>query len=956
VFLNALKFIKKINPLVVFFLLMFIPSTLIFSEIFFVIRATDSIKKVGYSVPKYFSYKDIRNNTLELDGMSEHYLSGQNDEWQIQKAAIDLRVPFLNAVIVGFTTTKGDTFSVLLSTSQSYPGEFIRFKGQEKVESQQWPELNFKNSVNLKLNARITNDGIAVRIDQGPERLLPGSGAGQSFNKIIFRSACYGGSHGKYGRPGIKKIQVKGERQEKRPFQLNLDFNKKLIDLLYGLLLSSVLCGLLIIVYVIRVEDRNEAKARALKAALFAAASLAFEPFFLIIAETFFIFSIFLFLYSPTQSVDRQNYRKNFWIWKDWRAIKTLALSILFFGLYEILQWIAQLTFLSAPNIKVGIQTYPGKENITYHPYCVMTDIKPPYDMTFKARIHSSGLLRVDLNRQLSDETMLISHMNQGGFSSFFFSPGYKAGSSVYSDSLFGTPTNAVSIGHVPENHDWFDVHIRNYPPLITAEVQGSGGSVGRGSLLSTPKFCFIGFRDPIDIKDIKVVPVQKNKAVFIDFTSKLSSAISVLLFFLVVGRLTWRYMAGNLSSTASMFKLEVLLPILPLLLISFLHSVLLRDDFYVFTFYIIRWGSFLAILFAFVIYKQRSAKYTKIKWRRTLADAVAFTIILIWLTPYWLPGPVAKSYWTVSNMNLPIRDMYIADMRATHNNFLLYQQRFAAREIDPDDKSYRRIFLFGGSQAYGAGVDDPDKTITAVFERVLNERYGYLGRFQAVNAAVPQGTLRNCYINLENVVKYYNPEVVIFNSVRNDFYYYNGSDEAYTKVARSGKYDPEIPTLFEPLYRHARVMFFPSNRGFYSTNGLYKIYVENLKRVQDLCRNLNLRYAFVNEPWPVEPDQSLCAGGEFCYDGASVSAFFKRTHRYLIERSIKGDLPMVDLMDLFAKHREEWLFTDRIHLSERGQELFATGLAEEIVKRWPNPPSESASQKIENQSLGEVK
>ena len=923
---------------IIFFAALFISLTLFVSGFMAGIRAGDIFKRIGYDVAKLFKSMDIHNGKLALDGRSEIRFTDPHDVIQIQEADIRFQIDQPDFIIIGFGSPSDETSSFLISNSKIFPGEFIRFKNMRKIETSPWPEGDLRDSDTHRLRARITEGGIAVKIDNGPEHLFLNSGANLAFTELMFR--CGPNGAGAY----IKGFKLRGFRNS-RPFSLNLVFDRQAADWIQGLFWSALFCGALLILFLLKKNMLETFKARVPKAIWYVGASLILGPLHIVIHATLLVFSVFLILLPLRKPIQLENNYRKLWPWKDKKAMAAFGAAAMLFLTAFVIKTLAENLLNRLAKSEDPVFEDSGSENVAYHPYCITAKSGPPYELTFKARIQDQGLLRVDINRSSAEEVM-YEKANLGGFESFYFAPGHKVGSTVYSNTFIIAPTSARSRSAVPDKNQEFEVRIRSFPPLLMSEINRSGGLAGRGSKQATPNICFVGFRSQVTVHDIHVRSLQKGLVGFLAALSDVLITIGAMLFILVVARFGWRLAAGTLNPEASLFRLEVVLPAAPMMVIAIINDLFFRNDFELFSTFSIRYGGLISFLFGFAVIWYRAARYKpSTRWWQKGIGLFSFAAIMAWLAPLWLPGFLAMTSYNAVISDLPVRDMYLVDPQITRNNWMLYQFRFAGRKMDVDEKSSRRVFLFGGSQAYGIGIDDPDKSITAVLERVLNERYGYLGKFETGNAAVPAGNLRSAYLNLERVVRYFNPEIVIFSTIVNDRMWDLGSDEKYQKTALARKADPEIPQVIDPLVRHVRLLMFTRPWNILVEDYMFKKYARDFTLICNLCRQLNLRYAFVYEPYPISPKLPQCSKGEFCHEGIDISSLASKEHKYILLKDKNGEAPMIDVQVPVLKHREELLYVDHIHFTERGQALFAETIADEIARRWPNPPKAMTTQ-----------
>src|SRR5688572_18732465 len=121
------------------------------------------------------------------------------------------------------------------------------------------------------------------------------------------------------------------------------------------------------------------------------------------------------------------------------------------------------------------------------------------------------------------------------------------------------------------------------------------------------------------------------------------------------------------------------------------------------------------------------------------------------------------------------------------------------------------RIFLMGGSTAYGLGgvwphiqekyeVLENSETIDAYLERQLTARFPGT-RFEVINAAIPSIWTHHHLIYLNQTILKYSPDMVILLDGYNDFYFYGRDHDqflsyAYQEHSRTIMGDPTLGSL----------------------------------------------------------------------------------------------------------------------------------------------------------------
>jgi hypothetical protein len=150
----------------------------------------------------------------------------------------------------------------------------------------------------------------------------------------------------------------------------------------------------------------------------------------------------------------------------------------------------------------------------------------------------------------------------------------------------------------------------------------------------------------------------------------------------------------------------------------------------------------------------------------------------------------------------------YVDSRGVTHNAQGFRRTSDVAREKPPG--TYR-IFLMGGSTAYGLGGVWPhiqkkyevlknSETIDAYLEKQLSSRFPGT-RFEVINAAIPSIWTHHHLIYLNQKILKYSPDMVILLDGYNDFFFYGrGHDQflsyAYQEHSRTIMGDPTLGSL----------------------------------------------------------------------------------------------------------------------------------------------------------------
>ncbi len=330
---------------------------------------------------------------------------------------------------------------------------------------------------------------------------------------------------------------------------------------------------------------------------------------------------------------------------------------------------------------------------------------------------------------------------------------------------------------------------------------------------------------------------------------------------------------------------------------------------------------------------------------------------------------------------NITPTPSYVDSRGITHNAQGFRRSSDVVRTKPPG--TYR-IFLMGGSTAYGLGGVWPhiqkqyevlknSETIDAYLERQLTARFPGT-RFEVINAAIPSIWTHHHLIYLNQTVLKYSPDMVILLDGYNDFYFYGrGHDQflsyAYQEHSRTIMGDPTLGSLFYVNFwwlgrksafahvalREARVvkqLFHRPNREPIQVDsaiaGLQEVYPKNalkmVERIAMLLQQEKVHAVFALQPMLImergRPGMPEIEGKMFEFNRESYlpnyEEFMLRAVPIVrdLERSTveKFGATFVDATPIFRDAKGQ-VFTDYAHLTPSANEMLAEHVAKHIYE-----------------------
>lgn len=306
---------------------------------------------------------------------------------------------------------------------------------------------------------------------------------------------------------------------------------------------------------------------------------------------------------------------------------------------------------------------------------------------------------------------------------------------------------------------------------------------------------------------------------------------------------------------------------------------------------------------------------------------------------------------------NVPTPFVGCAPRPGEHGNATINSMQFRhVGEIAvPKPAGAIRIFLTGGSTAYGSGAPDQERTISAYLERLLADRIGASAtstRVEVVNAANPGWSTTQERILVENRLAELEPDLVISLSGNNDVHW--GERRANVLWFRSYEDDMFRDVLDAALALRGEPVL-PENAPPEAEIVAPEIVAARLARNVELAVHAlalrGARYVFALQPTlattrkPLTPrERTMLASAEDrlaghrdyfgrCY--ARIDAELRALRETFREPEL-GAFRYVDLTGAFDEVTDE-IFVDSYHFGDRGNERVARALAaaiEELVPR----------------------
>ena len=290
-----------------------------------------------------------------------------------------------------------------------------------------------------------------------------------------------------------------------------------------------------------------------------------------------------------------------------------------------------------------------------------------------------------------------------------------------------------------------------------------------------------------------------------------------------------------------------------------------------------------------------------------------------------------------------------------------------------PEERGDRKLaFVIGGSSAFGAKASSDRTTLAGYLNQIQNE-------YLFVNAGVPSWVTAQSLARLVNQIMPLDPKLIISFEMANDAAIMRrhaesgldlppGTPESFSTLAalvdniRAGRRPPTEP-FFTRTFPNLKALIDKRVFGIKRKkkkgdsaspvpDELIKLhaakYLTNLEIMRDLCRARGARFLGV-----IQPISYLHKTAEVGPGDRKVLAtrdFFSRFRASVLGQA-PADLPLLDLGSFFDRHFDklpirkdepeltpDLVLADRVHLTDRGNEMVAREIWRELQERQAKP------------------
>lgn len=320
-------------------------------------------------------------------------------------------------------------------------------------------------------------------------------------------------------------------------------------------------------------------------------------------------------------------------------------------------------------------------------------------------------------------------------------------------------------------------------------------------------------------------------------------------------------------------------------------------------------------------------------------------------LKAYYQKGKNINSLDDYSWMPLCLITPFVGDAPAPgrQNNAQINSMQFrSTREVTtPKPNGYFRVFITGGSTAYGSGAPSDDRTIGGYLEKKLHAKYPQTKEktIEVFTLASPAWTSTHERIAIENILSELQPDMVISFSGNNDVHW---GERGNNVLMFRTYFEKNIFNSIKYIYAQSHAINLVDNLHPSSHPIAPAIVVERLlKNIQISAFTLNaskIPYLFVLQPTLATVSKPL-SNREKSILQKRISElpkhqiYFESCYKSIDKSMISvtkdnqfNNLQYLNLANLFDDYGREEIFIDSYHFGDRGNEIIAEAIANKIV------------------------
>jgi lysophospholipase L1-like esterase len=244
--------------------------------------------------------------------------------------------------------------------------------------------------------------------------------------------------------------------------------------------------------------------------------------------------------------------------------------------------------------------------------------------------------------------------------------------------------------------------------------------------------------------------------------------------------------------------------------------------------------------------------------------------------------------------------------------------------DLDAKKRNEIRIFITGGSVAWGSAATGTESTIAGFMEKELRKKYPGI-EIKVITAAAVGWVSTQERIWIFNRITEFEPDVIISYSGHNDLESYLLKEDLYERYAYEGNYFRHAIQLYDQYNRGETISLlgFDDIGSRFNQADYPRKTLKNVKIINSYLRAMKIKYVYVLQP--VAKKKEFLQKREFIwfYD------YYNQLGREIARQAESDGFQFIDHSSLFAD-RPEFL-TDFCHPGDRGYQVIASDLVARI-------------------------
>lgn len=278
------------------------------------------------------------------------------------------------------------------------------------------------------------------------------------------------------------------------------------------------------------------------------------------------------------------------------------------------------------------------------------------------------------------------------------------------------------------------------------------------------------------------------------------------------------------------------------------------------------------------------------------------------------------------------------------HDNSIINQFQFRDQRPVPIPKPAGevRIFLTGGSTAFGVGAPSQDSIVGACLEDLLNQSVQGGQEYRVYTFASPSWSSTHERIAIENRLSELSPDLILSLSGNNDVYWaLSGRNILWSRTHQEQYFWLMLRALHRAYDSWHLSDVEERQEGPVSPSLVVHRLEKNIRLADAAARMGRGRYLFVLQPavyWTRKP----LTAREASWRKEDLAAYYQEVGpaiEKLLQRLRTEGLSTASAVDAFdSRPQAEDVFLDSVHFGDRGNRLIAQRLAPEVVKALEKP------------------